>query len=96
MSCNLTFVIGCIGVNKILPEYCSNVWNLLNSIPIKRTSHSVCIRWDEKCISISSKAFLRKTAEELMKIDAADKENHLEMRNIDFGVNVKEQVSWSL
>ena len=37
--------------------------------------------------------FEGKTAEELMKIDAADKENHLEMRNIDFGVNVKEQVS---
>ena len=27
-----------------------------------------------------------------MKIDAADKENHLEMRNINFGIEVKQQV----
>ena len=29
-----------------------------------------------------------------MKNDAADKENHLEMINIDFGLEVEEQVSW--
>ena len=34
-----------------------------------------------------------KTAKELMKIDAVDKENQLEMRYIDFGVEVKQQVS---
>ena len=27
-----------------------------------------------------------------MKIDATDKENHLEMRNINFGIEVKQQV----
>ena len=37
--------------------------------------------------------FEGKTAKELMKIDAADKENQLEMRYIDFGVEVKQQVS---
>ena len=37
-----------------------------------------------------------KTAKELMKIDAPGLENHLEMRNIDFGVEVKQQVAWSL
>ena len=31
-----------------------------------------------------------------MKIDAADKENHLEMRNIDFGIDIKQQVRWTL
>ena len=40
--------------------------------------------------------FEGKTAKELMKIDAADKENQLEMRYIDFGVEVKQQVSWSM
>ena len=34
-----------------------------------------------------------KIVKELMKTDAADKENHLEMRNIDFGVEVKQQVN---
>ena len=37
--------------------------------------------------------FERKTAKELMKIDAADKENYLEMRDVDFGVEVKQQVN---
>ena len=36
--------------------------------------------------------FERKTAKELMKIDAPGLENHLEMINIDFGIEVKQQV----
>ena len=35
-----------------------------------------------------------KTGKELMKIDAPGLENHLEMRNIDFGIEVKQQVAW--
>ena len=58
-----------------------------------------CAFGEMKNVLVSLQSFIKpinfegKTAEELMKIDAADKENHLEMRNIDFGVNVKEQVS---
>ena len=37
-----------------------------------------------------------KTTKELMKIDAPGLKNHLEMRNIDFGIEVKQQVFWSL
>ena len=37
-----------------------------------------------------------KTAKELKKIDAPGLKNHLEMRNIDFGIEVKQQVFWSL
>ena len=49
----------------------------------------------QKCFMKPIK-FEWKTAKELMKIDAPGLENHLEMRNIDFGIEVKQQVAWSL
>ena len=46
----------------------------------------------QRCF-VKPRNFEGKTAKELMKIDAADKENHLEMRNIEFGIKVNQQVS---
>ena len=56
-----------------------------------------CVFGEMKNVLVSiQRCFIKqkeKIAKELMKTDAADKENHLEMRNIDFGVEVKQQVN---
>ena len=62
-----------------------------------------CVFGEMKNVLVSlQKCFMKpinfewKTAKELMKIDAPGLKNHLEMRNIDFGIEVKQQVFWSL
>ena len=62
-----------------------------------------CVFGEIKDVLVSlQKCFMKpinfewKTTKELMKTDAPGLKNHLEMRNIDLGIEVKQQVFWSL
>ena len=91
-------VIVCIGVNKVYPECCS-VFNTCLTIFQSRELliHFMFVEMKNVLVSLR-RCFIKpinfegKSVKELMKIDAADKENHLEMRNINFGIEVKQQV----
>ena len=93
----MTCVIGCICVIKIPPEFCSSVSDLLNNILIEPLIDCVFREIKNELVSLQRQFIKLIHFEEKNSLrtyeDAAAKKNHIGMRNIIFGVYVKQQVS---